>query len=171
MPDRYPPPAHAVLEAVPDGCEPFQLYTEYDGDLPSFVSGHPDGLGIRVRYFWRPADETLLARAWFGPRTKGPKGFAHGGSIFSLLDEVIGGSGWAAGLQMLAVHVEIDIRRSLPLGSIVDVEGRVTGIDGRKVHTAGRMTDADGRVIAEATGLFLQLSEAQKAAWAAMDGG
>jgi uncharacterized protein (TIGR00369 family) len=164
-PMRFPPPDDAVMDAIPDGCEVYSLYTPSAGDLPSFVSGEPHGDRIRARYFYRPADKTLLARAWFGPGTKGPKGFAHGGSMFSLLDEVMGGGCWAQGIKVLAVNVNINFRRSLPLGTMVEAESRVTRQDGRKVHVQGRMTDMNGNVIADATGLFLELSEAQKAAF------
>ena len=169
MTDRFSPPDDALLEAIPDGAAPYTLYGSSAGDLPSFVAGEPRGDRIRVRYFYRAADKTLLARAWFGPGTKGPKGHAHGGSMFSLLDEVLGAGCWAQGVKVLAVNVNINFRRSLPLGSLVQAESRITSRDGRKVSVQGQMIDSEGRLIAEATGLFLELSDAQKAAFQAMN--
>lgn len=127
----------------------------------SFVSGNPEGNGLRVRYFKNKSSGNLLAKAWFGPETEGPPGFAHGGSMAALLDEVMGGMAWMSGHPVLAARLVNDFRQSLPLGTVVQAEGVIESINGRKVHTRGALRGMDGQVFCEGQGLFIILDEKQ----------
>lgn len=127
----------------------------------SFVSGDPDGDRLRVRYYRRVADGSLIARVWFGPGAEGPPGHVHGGAMAAVLDEAMGASAWLAGHAVLAASITIQFRAMLPLGSIVTVEAGVTNVDGRKVTTRGRMLGADGVTRAEGEGLFIELGVAR----------
>ncbi len=127
----------------------------------AFVSGNPQSDRLRVAYFHRASDDTLVARVWFGPGTEGPPGHAHGGSVASALDEAMGGAAWHAGHPVVAARITIDFREMVPIGLEATIEARVEQVDGRKIRTRGRMTGADGTVYADSEGLFIALAPEQ----------
>lgn len=126
---------------------------------PAFVSGDPHSDRLRVRYFRRQTDEAFVAKAWFGPRTEGPPGHAHGGSIAAVLDEAMGAAAWFAGHAVVAARLTVDFRAMLPLETVVLIETRLDRVEGRKVHLVSRMTDPGGTLISEGSGLFIKLAE------------
>ncbi len=157
----FTPPDEVVLATAPEGFRPIILFPDTD-HLQSFLSGDPESLAVRVRYFWREIDGVLHARAWFGPRAKGPPGHAHGGSIAALLDESMGCVAWQAGHPVLAARINVSFRRSVPLGRIYQVEAWVERATGRKFSLVAKLSDQDGGVFAESEGLFVELNEAQR---------
>ena len=98
---------------------------------------------------------------WFGPGAEGPPGHAHGGSLLAVLDEVAGGTVWVNGYKVVLARFEADMRRPVPLGRVVVVEGEIQRIEGRKIWSDGIVRDLDGTVYVEARGLFVQLAEEQ----------
>ena len=128
-----------------------------EGGRGSFVSGDPEGDRLRVAYFRRTADGALVGRAWFGHGAEGPPGHVHGGATAAVLDEAMGAAAWMEGRVVVAVHLEVDFERMVPLGTDAWMEARVERVDGRKVITRGRLHDASGVGFAAATGLFLTL--------------
>ena len=140
-----------------DGWEPVTGFNE-EHAAESFVSGHPDGRRLRVRYFRRIADGALMARVFFGPETQGPPGHVHGGAQAALLDEAMGFAGWLAGYRVVAAHIEVDFREMIALESVATVEAKVTKVNDRKVEVRARLELGDGTLAAEASGLFIQLS-------------
>ncbi len=160
----FTPPAKGVLEACPEGfrfVDPFSTA----GALPSYLSGDPESQSVRVFYFFRESDRFLLAKAWFGPGSKGPPGHAHGGAMAALLDESMGVCAWQAGVPVLAARIEVSYRRSLPLGSVVSAEAWIESIEGRKLCIKSRLLGAEGELYSEGEGLFLELNEEQKEAF------
>ena len=125
----------------------------------SFVSGEPEGNRLRIRYFQRKHDRALVGKVWFGPGSEGPPGYAHGGSIASVLDEVMGGASWLTGHIVLAARLTTEFRQMLPLGTIATLEAWVEKVAGRKVITRGRILRSDGTLFAEGEGLFIKVSE------------
>lgn len=157
---KFAPPAAGVLDALPEGfrnVEPFPT----SGALPSFLSGDPESLAIRVRYFFREEDRSLLARAWIGPGAKGPPGHAHGGSVAALLDEAMAICAWQAGFPVLAAKIQVDYRRPLPLGSLVVVDAWILKQEGPKLSIQSRMVGSEGEIYSEGEGLFVELNEEQ----------
>lgn len=143
-PDLSPPP----------GCQPVAP-PSVEGGRGSFVSGDPEGERLRVAYYRRKADDAFIGRAWFGPGASGPPEHAHGGSIAAVLDEAMGGAAWIRVAPAVAVHLEIDFRNMLPLGTVAEVEARVKSADGRKVWVEATLCGPDRTLYAEAKGLFL----------------
>ena len=129
-------------------CDPFPALKP----LRSFLDarGAPDR--VRVAYFRRGNETTLLARAWFGPGAEGPPGHAHGGSVAAVLDEALGASAWLAGHQVVVARLVVDFREMVPLGTDATVEASVVAVDGRKVTCRARMT-AGATLLAEAEAL------------------
>lgn len=128
-----------------------------EGGRGSFVSGDPEGDRLRVAYFRRTTDGALVGRAWLGPGAEGPPGHAHGGATAAVLDEAMGAAAWMEGWVVVAVHLEVDFRRMVPLATDAWMEARVESVDGRKVRTRGRLHDAAGEDFAVATAVFVTL--------------
>ena len=157
-----------TAEAAAPPVEPDEGWTPVDplrieGGRGSFVSGEPEGQRLRVAYFRRASDGRLVGRAWFGPGTAGPPGHAHGGSMAAVLDEAMGAAAWMAGHPVVAVHLETDFKRMLPLGTDATFEAWVERVEGRKVHTRAVLTDREGEPFAEASAIFVRLDKTRLA--------
>lgn len=142
-----------VAEAGWEAVQPLRI----EGGRGSFVSGDPEGDRVRVAYFRRAGDGALVGRAWLGPGAVGPPGHVHGGATAAVLDEAMGAAAWMDGWVVVAVHLEVDFARMLPIGTDAWMEARVERVEGRKVLTRGRLHDAAGVDFATATGIFVTL--------------
>jgi acyl-coenzyme A thioesterase PaaI-like protein len=120
-----------------------------------FVTGEgsPIGLSARVQ---RAGDELILRTRI--PRTfEGMPGYAHGGIVAAVFDDLIGLTlGRLHRISAPTVHVEVDFRRPIPLGQEVEFRTRLTAQDGRKQTVTGEAV-AGGVVHAGAKGLLLVL--------------
>jgi acyl-coenzyme A thioesterase PaaI-like protein len=132
------------------------------GTRRTFVSGDPDGTRLRIEYFRRGSDGALVARVWFGPGSEGPPGYAHGGSVASVLDEAMGAAAWMAGHFSVAARLIVDFREMVPVGLEGMIDTRIATVDGRKVTVRSRLLDGD-RVLAEGEALFVILTPDQLA--------
>ncbi len=119
-----------------------------------FVCSSPGTGRIDATFTWDAPAAVLRCEALLGSACQGPPGFAHGGALFALLDEAMGGACWMSGLRVLSAHVGIDYRRPVPLGSTVILAAQVVKIDGRKVYTTATL-HVDGVLATEADGLFV----------------
>lgn len=134
----------------------------------SFVANDPHGDRLRIRYEVRPdavphasaaEPAALRAEVWFGPRSEGPPGHAHGGSVAAVLDEAMGLAVWLAHRAAVAAHIEVDFRQPVPLGLTARVDTTPGAADDRKSAVRARLVGPDGTVYGEATGIFVLLAE------------
>ena len=143
MPTRHPH-AVAVGEEIP---------SHYDRCY-GCGSKHPAGLHMRVI-----AGE-LSVHAVFEVTDvhQGAPGLAHGGLLSTALDEALGALNWLLLVPAVTARPEVDFRRPVPVGSVLHIDARIAGIDGRKVYTraVGRLGE-DGPVVLTASALFLQV--------------
>ena len=161
----------APLPAAADGWQPLDAHpvgrTIAAFTQRSYVSNEPEGDRLRVRYEARPeavphasaaSPAALRAEVWFGPRTEGPPGHAHGGSVAAVLDEVMGLAAWLAHRPAVAAHLEIDLRTPIPIGTTARVETSLGAADDRKTAVHARVLGPDDTLYAEASGIFVLLS-------------
>ena len=120
-----------------------------------FVCGTPDDARIDIRYFWRDETHDIRAEVTFGPRAQGPPLHAHGGAIAAVLDEAMGTCAWMNGHMVVAVNIDVDYRRMVPLGYPLDLRCAVTRVEGRKVFAHGDLRTHDGEIVAESEGIFV----------------
>ena len=123
----------------------------------TFVSGDVQSDRLQVRYYQRFGDGALVGKAWFGPKTQGPPGHAHGGSQTAVMDEALGAAAWLAGHPCFTARLTHHFREMIPLGTIAHFEAAIDRIENRKIFVSGRLHDAGGRVYAETEGLFLKI--------------
>ena len=130
----------------------------------TFVSGEPDGDRIRVRYYVDPQTNRIQARTWFGPRTLGPPGHAHGGGIAAVLDEAMGAAALYSGRIALAGRLSVEFHAPVPIGHTVTAEAWIERVDGSKVYTKSRLIDGREKIYASAEGLFVEIGYERLAA-------
>lgn len=120
-----------------------------------FVCGTTDDGRIDVRYFWHEESRDIRADITFGPRAQGPPLHAHGGAIAAVLDEAMGTCAWMNGHMVVAVNIDVDYRRMVPLGQPLVLRCALTRVEGRKVFAHGDLCTADGEILAESEGIFV----------------
>ena len=123
----------------------------------SFVRNDGSDDRLRVRYFRREGDSTLVGKIWFGPATQGPPAHAHGGSMASVLDDAMGICAWMGGHMVVAAEIRIRFRNLLPIGTVALLEASVTEVDGKRVRTRAELCSSDGTRFATGEGLFVHL--------------
>ncbi|HEY58657.1 MAG TPA: PaaI family thioesterase [Anaerolineae bacterium] len=122
---------------------------------PCFVCGHSNPQSIGVTWFAQP-DGRITATVIFTEAQQGPPGFAHGGASAAVLDEAMGAAIWSAGHTVVAVNLNVDYHRPVPLGQPVSVEARITGCDSRAMYTQAELRLPDGRVAVSARGIYVE---------------
>lgn len=123
----------------------------------SFLSG-TDG-PIAARYY-RAEDQSVRAKVFFGPRTEGAPGIAHGGSMAALMDELMGIAVWSTGCAAFSTDLHVHFRKMLAIPKRYIGESRIERIEGRKVWTKGTLRALDGdTVYAEAEGLYVEMMD------------
>jgi acyl-coenzyme A thioesterase PaaI-like protein len=86
-------------------------------------------------------------------------GRAHAGAVALLFGEVLGVLSVMGGrLPARNASLHVNYRKATPIGRELQVIGRVTGVDGRKIHVVGQLTDGE-TVVADAEGLYLKVEQ------------
>ncbi len=90
---------------------------------------------------------------------QGAPGIAHGGLLVAAFDEALGALNWLLRRPAVTARLETDFRRPVPVGQLLHIDGRITGIDGRKVYTkaVGHLGGPDGPEVLTAAALFVQV--------------
>jgi acyl-coenzyme A thioesterase PaaI-like protein len=94
-----------------------------------------------------------------GDYHQGAPGLAHGGVIATAMDEAMGVLNRLLAVPVVTVHLEIDYRRPVPVGTTLHIRTEIAGQVGRKVYTKGtaHLDSLDGPVAVQAAALFLQV--------------
>jgi acyl-coenzyme A thioesterase PaaI-like protein len=137
--------------SAPAGGPPQPLPSHYAKCFGCGVE-HPTGLHMRMA----GSGMRVVGSFTVTEHHQGAPGLAHGGVVAAAMDEAMGFLLWL--LQTLAVtaHLEVDFKRPVPVGSVLELEGGVEREEGRKIFA--RMTGTvDGQVAVEAQALFLKV--------------
>lgn len=101
--------------------------------------------------------ETISGEVALGERHQGAPGLAHGGAVAALLDEILGIAVHLRGIPAVTARLEVDYRRPFVLGRRHLVAASVDEQEGRKYVARGSVRDEEGALVAEGTGLFVQV--------------
>lgn len=126
---------------------------EYFPYSPIIGRGNPIALPV----VFEIRDKVVYGRATFTPPFCGPPNHVHGGVVALVFDELLGTVNVANGLGAMTGTLTIRYRRPTPLNQEVRMEGRSTGVEGRKVFAQGSMWHGDV-LLAEAEGIFIQIT-------------
>jgi len=90
-------------------------------------------------------------------KQQGPPDFAHGGATAALVDEAMGAAIWQAGYTVVAVNLNVDYIKPVPLGQEIEVIGQITEVEeGDKVVKAkGQIRLPDGNLAVTASGIYV----------------
>ncbi|XP_054829527.1 acyl-coenzyme A thioesterase THEM4-like [Eublepharis macularius] len=117
-----------------------------------------EGLGFEYVMFFNPSQKRMVCIFQPGPYLEGPPGFAHGGSIATMLDVTIALCAIFAADAILTANLSINYKSPVRLGSVVLVDSKLNRIEGRKAFFCGQVQSVDGQTLhAEGTALVLQL--------------
>lgn len=123
-----------------------------------------EGKGFEYVMFLNPSEKRMVCLFQPGPYLEGPPGFAHGGSIATILDSTLGGCAMSLMGRVMTAYLNINYKKMsppcspIPLGSVVVADSKLDKLEGRKVFISGQMRSTDGETLhAEATALFIQL--------------
>ena len=119
-----------------------------------FLAGVPGGVG-----------STLTGAVHFGPGAESHRGLCHGGTMCTVMDDVVGWTGFCSTGDCVAwsgftVQVNTKLSAPVPVGAWLRVDGAVTSVEGRKVRIAARLVTpaaggADELVHCEGEGLVV----------------
>jgi len=104
----------------------------------------------------RSEGDLIVGEATYTSIHGGAPGFLHGGLVATVLDEVLGHVGIAAGAIVVTSSLTIRYLKPTPLDQPLRAEGWLVRREGRSWHTAGRILAGD-RVTAEAEGVFVDV--------------
>lgn len=113
---------------------------------------HPTGLHLRMSGGGLRVEGSFLVTE----HHQGAPGLAHGGVVAAAVDEAMGYLLWLLATPAVTVHLEVDYRRPVPVGTRLRLEGEVERVEERKIFA--RMTGTvDGEVAVESRALFLKV--------------
>ena len=163
-----------MVHEIAGRLEAFGAQRGYEGMAEASGMGHD-----RAHFDWSPLlglanplapplrakveDGIVVGRVCFGSAYEGPPGCVHGGYVAAAFDEVLGLAQSLSGQVGMTANLTIRYRRPTPLHSELRFEGRLQGVNGRKVIATGRLLAGED-LTAEAEGLFITVSPERFAA-------
>lgn len=145
-----------MSEATSENLRPFV----HAAQNRCFGCGQANEVGLHLE-FMLADDDAVVCETRVSDRYEGPPGFLHGGVIATLLDESMSKAVRARGLVAMTRHMEVNYLAAVASGSAIRMEGRVMRREGRKLWTEAEVKNRDGRVLAKATGIFVEISPEQ----------
>jgi len=121
-----------------------------------FGCGAANPAGLHLEFFIAP-DGSIHAETSIDENHEGPAGYVHGGIIATMLDEVMSKSVRALGIRAVTGHLEVDYRRPVPSNTRIHLEARLEARSGRKNKTSARLLNQDGVMLAQGSGLFIEI--------------
>lgn len=105
-------------------------------------------------------DGVIVARANFGQAYEGPPGCVHGGYVAASFDEVLGAAQSLSGAPGMTGTLTVRYESPTPLKTDLRFEGRLVGVERRKIFTEGACYAGD-RLTATAKGTFIAMLPGQ----------
>jgi acyl-coenzyme A thioesterase PaaI-like protein len=108
----------------------------------------------------REEDGVIVASARFGQAYEGPPGCVHGGYVAAAFDELLGATQSLSGAPGMTGTLTIRYESPTPLQTDLRLEGRLVGVERRKIFTEGACYAGD-RLTATAKGTFISMQPGQ----------
>ncbi len=126
-----------------------------------FGCGDANATGLQLR-FYVEAEGRVVCNLKLAARFQGPPGYAHGGIIATMLDEAMSKANRRRGVYAMTRQMSVDYLRPVPLDTVLILEGHAeeghAETEARRKHRcSATLRDAEGRVLATATGLFIEV--------------
>ena len=108
----------------------------------------------------REEDNVIIAHVTFGQAYEGPPGCVHGGYVAAAFDEVLGATQSLSGAPGMTGTLTVRYERPTPLKTLLRYEGRLVGVERRKIFTEGACYAGD-TLTASAKGTFISMQPGQ----------
>jgi uncharacterized protein (TIGR00369 family) len=122
-----------------------------------FGCGPANQTGLRLDFLLAD-DGSVVGFPVVANAFEGHPGYLHGGIIATLLDEAMSKAVRARGRSSMTRKMEVEYLRPVPGEIQLRLEGRVVRNESRKHWAEARILDEKGHVLAEAKGLFIEVS-------------
>ena len=122
-----------------------------------FGCGQANQTGLRLDFLLAD-DGSVVSFPVVTNAFEGHPGYLHGGIIATLLDEAMSKAVRARGSSSMTRKMEVDYLRPVPSETPLRLEGRIARNEPRKHWTEARILDEKGKLLAEAKGLFIEVS-------------
>ena len=120
-----------------------------------FVCGanNPKSIGVE----WYLVDGNQISTNFvFTDNHQGPPRFAHGGATAAILDEAMGLAIWYSGYHVVTAKLSVNYRKPVPLGTTVQINGRLSERTDRRIIARGEILLPDGSIAVSAEGLYAE---------------
>lgn len=126
-----------------------------------FGCGQANANGLHLE-FLLAADGAAVSLPTVSAAFEGPAGCLHGGIIATMLDEAMSKAVRALGRSAMTRKMEVEYLRPVPSGARLRLEGRVVRSEGRKHWTEAVIADGKEKVLAQGSGLFIDVQPKAK---------
>ncbi|MEU0482590.1 PaaI family thioesterase [Streptosporangium sp. NPDC006013] len=140
--------AHALLAA--DAVVPGRQYSGLRGDVDTRAHPFIVPVDVHMKDAEVATGTVTFSRFYLGGGTA-----IHGGAVTLLFDDFLGRLS-NSGPPTRTAYLRVDFRRVCPVDVALEVRGRVTRREGRKIFISGALL-CDGDVVAECEGLWIVL--------------
>lgn len=131
------------------------------GSRHCLICGRDNPAGVRAAF--RPTVAGAEAEVSPPEHLQGFAGVLHGGVVTGLLDDAMWYAAHFHGLFTMTAEITVRFRKPVPTGRPLRLTGRLVARQRRLAELAAELADAaSGEVLAEASGKFLQVSEAMR---------
>lgn len=113
---------------------------------------HPTGLHLRMA----GGEDRVVGSFDVTEHHQGAPGLAHGGVISAAVDEGMGFLLWLLATPAVTARIEVDFVRPVPVGSRLELDGRLDRVEGRRIH-ASMLGRLDGEVAVRARALYIKV--------------
>ena len=120
-----------------------------------FGCGGANEAGMKLAFDLHLAERKTRGKFVLGSRYGGGAGFAHGGIIALLLDEVMGKISKLSEELAVTAELSVEYRMPVPLNEEIVVEGWQDSEKGRNRFRVGEIKDAAGNLLARGKGRFV----------------
>ncbi len=153
------------MESAPPD-DPLDRKLAVRDDHYCFGCGQQNPIGLKLP-FYEEGDTGRVWSPWTPTREhQGFEGIAHGGLITTVLDEVMGWMIYLRQLWAVTGSIDVRFRRPVEIGVETRAVAWLVKEAGRKIDVAAELRrTSDDHLLAEATAIFIRVSEAQAQAW------
>ncbi|XP_004716698.1 acyl-coenzyme A thioesterase THEM5 [Echinops telfairi] len=117
-----------------------------------------EGQGYEYVIFFHPSMKKSVCLFQPGPFLEGVPGFAHGGSLATMIDETFSKIAYLAGEGLLTLSLNIKFKSLIPVGSLAVLNVDVEKIEDQKIHLSCITQSRDQKTVyAKSSAVFFQL--------------
>ena len=120
-----------------------------------FVCGTQNPHSMGITWYQNEIGE-IHANMVFTLSQQGPPSHVHGGASAAVLDEAMGAAVWRAGYSVVAVNLEINYKKPIPLGENILINARIAEVKPRKILTTSEIHLADGSIAVTGRGIYVE---------------